>query len=127
MLSEAIARYMQNGGYNRHLRSLRRIYQTQIDAVRGLIGKHFAPGTGAIQPDGGFVLWVELPEPIHPPDSSVRHLRKEWSLCQMPGELYSDDPRFAKSMRIACCQELNESFIRAIEVLGALARQELHG
>ncbi|RII76574.1 PLP-dependent aminotransferase family protein [Pseudomonas monteilii] len=125
LLSEAIARYIQNGGYDRHLRSLRRIYQSQVDAVRGLIGKHFPAGTRATQPDGGFVIWVELPEQIHTTELFRKALLK--NVVFMPGELYSDGPRFTNCMRIACCQDLSEVFIRALKILGDLAWQELNG
>lgn len=65
LLSEAIAQFLENGGYERHLRNLRRLYSMQINHIRSLIAQYFPAGTGASQPTGGFILWLELPDNIN--------------------------------------------------------------
>ncbi|KRP41462.1 hypothetical protein TU75_25935 [Pseudomonas poae] len=92
-------------------------------AVLGLIAKHFPEGTRATQPDGGFVIWVELPEEIHT-TNLFRKARQE-NIIIMPGELYSDGPRFSNCMRIACCQDLSEELVEALATLGELACREI--
>jgi DNA-binding transcriptional MocR family regulator len=58
----AIAEFLQNGGYDHHLRKLRRFYAAQMQRMSEAIVKYFPPGTKATRPSGGMCVWVELPE-----------------------------------------------------------------
>lgn len=61
LLSETLATFLESGGYDHHLRNLRKRYAAQVDEARALIARHFPRGTLATQPAGGFVFWVEFP------------------------------------------------------------------
>lgn len=61
LLSETLATFTESGGYDHHLRNLRKRYAAQVDEARALIARHFPRGTLATQPAGGFVFWVEFP------------------------------------------------------------------
>ena len=58
----AVAEFLTNGGYDHHLRTLRRTYARQTAHVREAIGRHFPAGTRVSRPEGGYILWVEMPE-----------------------------------------------------------------
>src|SRR5205085_12380033 len=58
----AIAEFLSEGGYDRHLRGLRRAYATQIECVSRAVSACFPAGTRVTRPAGGMVLWVELPD-----------------------------------------------------------------
>src|SRR5690606_32812034 len=60
----AIADYLQHGGFDRHLRKLRRTLQQQQAALLQAIAAHFPAGTKVTRPSGGYLLWVELPEQV---------------------------------------------------------------
>ena len=62
LLSETLATFLESGGYDHHLRNLRKRYAAQVDEARALIARHFPRGTLATQPAGGFVFWVEFPQ-----------------------------------------------------------------
>ena len=57
----AIADFVENGGYEHHLRAMRRKLAAQVEQVSAAIAEHFPAGTRVSRPAGGFVLWVELP------------------------------------------------------------------
>ena len=57
----AIADFLENGGYERHLRKLRRAISEQVARVSEAIAVHFPAGTRISRPRGGFLLWVEMP------------------------------------------------------------------
>ncbi len=119
LLSEAIGLFLESGGYDHHLRMLRRLYYEQVAGVRSLIARHFPPGTQATQPDGGFLLWIELPPSM---DSlALFHAALAEKIVFMPGQLYSRGARYRHCFRLSCCQELDERFVQAIERLGQLA------
>ncbi len=57
----ALADYLRHDGYDRHLRRLRRFYRQQARLMRAMIERFFPAGTRTSDPQGGYVLWVELP------------------------------------------------------------------
>jgi DNA-binding transcriptional MocR family regulator len=119
LLSETIGLFLESGGYEHHLRTLRRLYYGQVSAVRGLIERHFPAGTRATQPDGGFLLWIELPRSV---DSlALFHAALAEKIVIIPGVLYSGGARYRHCFRLSCCQDLDERFVQAIERLGQLA------
>src|SRR5260370_15900908 len=59
----ALADFLSSGGYDSHLRRIRRTFEDNIDQMLRTIDKSFPGGTKVTRPAGGFVLWLELPEP----------------------------------------------------------------
>ena len=59
----AIAEFIDSGGYDRHLRTLR-LLAAQVQTYSQAVVKYFPEGTKVSRPAGGYVLWVELPESI---------------------------------------------------------------
>jgi len=57
------AEFLQNGGYDRHLRQLRRAYRDHVRLMSEAVRASFPDGTRLSRPSGGQFLWVELPEP----------------------------------------------------------------
>ncbi|NML29773.1 aminotransferase-like domain-containing protein [Paraburkholderia antibiotica] len=57
----ALADYLRQDGYDRHLRHLRRVYRQQASIMSALVLRFFPVGTRVSTPQGGYVLWVELP------------------------------------------------------------------
>ena len=120
LLSEAVGQFLANGGYDHHLRTLRRRYAQQVDTVRGLIARHFPAGTRATQPTGGFLLWLELPQGVD--TLALFHAALAERIVIMPGSLYSSSARYAHCLRISCCHEMNARFSNALIRLGELAK-----
>ena len=60
----AIAEFLESGGYDRHLRKMKKGFAHQIEIVTAGIGHHFPKGTKVTRPKGGFLLWVELPQRV---------------------------------------------------------------
>ena len=53
----AVAAFFANGGYDRHLRMLRRAYQQQMNQMLQAILDYFPAETRVTHPQGGHVLW----------------------------------------------------------------------
>lgn len=122
LLSEAIAQILRSGGYDRHLRSLRRHSYEQMTTIRGLVARHFPPGTKATLPSGGFLLWIELPAPIDSFALFIAALKHK--IIVVPGQIYSRQGRYQHYLRISCCQEIDDRMIEAFQTLGRLALQQ---
>ena len=60
----ALADYLRQNGYDHHLRRLRRFYRQQARLMSAAVLRFFPAGTRISNPQGGYVLWVELPERV---------------------------------------------------------------
>ena len=93
---------------------------TQVARYRDAICRYFPSGARISEPQGGFVLWVELPAP---PGSDVILQRKalERRIAIAPGSIFSARERFSNAIRINCGAPLDERIDRALKTLGQLA------
>ncbi|AYD67078.1 PLP-dependent aminotransferase family protein [Achromobacter sp. B7] len=117
----AIAEYLEQGGYDRHLRRLRQTLQTQQDRMADAIAQEFPAGTRVTRPQGGFFLWVELPAAV---DALALHrdaLARGISVA--PGPIFSASSQFASALRLNYGHPWDAAHEDAIRVLGELARQ----
>ncbi|MFX8657074.1 hypothetical protein ABTM30_19510, partial [Acinetobacter baumannii] len=57
-----IAEFIKTGGYEHHLRKLRGLFHTQTRRMAAAIERYFPEGTQFVTPQGGALLWVELPQ-----------------------------------------------------------------
>jgi DNA-binding transcriptional MocR family regulator len=117
----AIAAYLDSGGYEQHLRRLRRAFASQVTDARAAVVRHFPPGTRVSNPTGGFLLWVELPEGSR---SAIELQRAalERGISIAPGPIFSARGSFARCVRLSCGYPWSDRFERAIATLGRLAR-----
>jgi len=80
----AFADFLSSGGYDNHLRRLRRVFEDTIDQMLRAIDKSFPEGTKVTQPAGGFVLWLELPKSVDCRALFDKALDK--GICFAPGQ-----------------------------------------
>ncbi|WP_024301835.1 PLP-dependent aminotransferase family protein [Pseudogulbenkiania sp. MAI-1] len=121
VLSETLGLFLESGGYDHHLRALKRRYAVHVDKVRSLIADHFPAGTRATRPSGGFLLWVELPEQCD--TVALFHAAITERISISPGPLYSPSGRYRNALRLSCCQPLDERYLTALARVGELATQ----
>lgn len=116
---EALVSYLQQGGYDRHLRRLRdTLAAGQASALR-LIARHFPKGTRTTRPDGGYFLWVEMPNGV---DALRLHrLALSQRISIAPGHLFSADRRFTNCLRLNHGHPGDPRFAQAMKTLGQLA------
>lgn len=117
----AVADYIENGGYEHHLRTMRRKLAAQVEQVSAAIAEHFPAGTRVSRPAGGFVLWVELPPGTSALELHARALAHRISVA--PGPIFSAKPRFANFIRISCGYPWSDLLAHAVRTLGQLARE----
>lgn len=96
----AIAEFLRSGQYNRHLVRLRKAFRSQVEKARFMIARLFPPGTRISDPQGGFVLWVELPRNID--GFCVYSEALEHQIGITPGMLFSATRKFKNYIRINC-------------------------
>ena len=119
----AIADYLSQGGYDTHLRRLRRVYAGQVDRLRGLIDDAFPSGTRATEPTGGFLVWVELPSGCDANRLCDDALSR--GLTITPGSLFSPSGRHERHIRLSGCYNFSDRHVHALMTLGELAQAQL--
>lgn len=113
------ARYLESTAYDRHLRGLRRAYEKQVLQMTEAVMRYFPDGTRMSQPQGGFVLWVELPAGI---DSTVLFENAvNAGIAFVPGDLFSASDHYRNCLRLNCGNPWSPRFEEAVKRLGALA------
>lgn len=108
----AIAEFLENDGYDHHLRRVRRTLIQQVSLMRSAVERFFPEGTKMTNPAGGYLLWVELP---HSMDSMrlYRHAIDN-GITIGPGCMFSRSSQYANAFR------LNYSYAWSPEIEGSI-------
>lgn len=115
----AIAAYLDRGGYDRHLRRLRAVLVRYRAMAMEAVRTHFPVGTSMSVPQGGYFLWLEMPESV---DASRLHaLARERGISLAPGSLFSSASRSAHCLRLNYGHAGDPRFARAMQTVGQLA------
>ncbi|MBK7673292.1 MAG: PLP-dependent aminotransferase family protein [Candidatus Accumulibacter sp.] len=113
-----LAEYLESGACQRHLHGLRRSYERQVAAMRAAVARHFPVATRITEPQGGFVLWVELPEEV---DTTALHDRAITAgVSYVPGELFSASGMYRNCLRLNCGNPHTPDIEDAVRRLGKL-------
>lgn len=124
LLSDTLGLFLENGGYDLHLRHLRRLYRRQLDRIRACIATSFPEGTRVSNPQAGFILWLELPEGCD--TLALFHAALDEHILCMPGLICSGNKAYNHCLRLAVCFDLTDRYRAAIRRLGQLAGLHLH-
>ena len=119
----AMAAFLQSGGYDSHLRRLRRSFADHIDRMIRTIDRTFPAGTRVTRPEGGFVLWLELPA-----GCDCRELFQdalEQGICFAPGDMFSASNRYTNCIRLSCGEAWNSRIERSLATLADLVHRHL--
>ncbi|MES2708139.1 MAG: PLP-dependent aminotransferase family protein [Verrucomicrobiota bacterium] len=116
----AVAEFLKHGGYDRHLRSLRQAYRSQMEHMREAVAAGFPPGIGLSRPQGNLVLWCELPARVDSIELFQRARAAGISIA--PGPLFAAcDTGFRNFIRINCGHPWSPAIERSVAILGHLA------
>jgi DNA-binding transcriptional MocR family regulator len=119
----ALAGFLSSGGYDSHLRRLRRTFRNNIEQMTRAIDRTFPPATRVTRPAGGFVLWLELPRPFNSRELFDAALQR--GICFAPGEVFSATGRYGNCLRLSCGYDWDSRMEKAIATLGEMATAAL--
>ena len=118
-----LARYLERGGFDRHLRHLRRTLAAQQEQYIALVARSFPPGTRVTRPAGGYFLWIELPA-----GGDALLLQRQASrlgISIAPGPMFSASRGFGHCLRLNCGHPLEPRIDAALATLGRIAEQQM--
>lgn len=113
-----LARYYASGGYDRYLRGIRALLASNAKSFIDAIGRHFPPGTCVTRPDGGLVIWVELPRSVDGAELFKTALASRIGIA--PGIVFSAKADYRNYIRLGCGLPWSATIERALEKLGRL-------
>jgi DNA-binding transcriptional MocR family regulator len=116
----AIADYLLHGGYDTHLRRLRRLLAQRQSAMHQAIAQYFPPTVKISQPDGGYFLWLELEPGLSSMELYRRALAQGVSIA--PGRMFTTGDHFNHCFRLNASFEWGDKLEEAIKVLAELIR-----
>jgi DNA-binding transcriptional MocR family regulator len=114
----AAAEYLESGGHDRHLRTIRKAYRERRDRFLELAQRLLPEGCRVTSPDGGFIAWVELP---HGTDAmALYHLAMQRGVSIAPGPLFSPSGRYRQFVRLNFGQVGFEAMAKGLATLREL-------
>lgn len=94
----ALAKYLQKGGYDKHLRNLRHtLLVNQIKFIEA-IERYFPEGTCLTTPQGGYFLWVKLPDGVNALE--IHRIALANGISIAPGPIFSAQRGFTEYIRL---------------------------
>ncbi len=122
LLQMAIAEFLQAGGYDRHLRTLRRALAGQMQRMRETLSQVLPEGTRITRPEGGTLLWVQMPDGV---DALALHAEAlERGIAIAPGPIFSaTGTGYPSCIRINTGMADDERIHAALRTLGEIAQK----
>lgn len=119
----AVAHFLEQGGYDRYLRTARQRYRDANERMRAAVGRYFPEGTAVSRPQGGFVVWVQLPG--HASGTEVYQRAREEDINVAPGRMFSTTDKYENCLRINSANPWTDRIEKAIQRLGVLATEAM--
>lgn len=125
-LQAALAELVSSGAYDRHLTKLRRELRARRDALLEALERYMPDGTSWTRPEGGYQLWVELPDA--PFELDTRDLLADAARAGVtfhPGASFLPDHSASRGLRLTVAQADVAAIGRGIEALGRVVCERL--
>lgn len=122
IMQEAIANFFESGRYENHLRKLRdTLHKNSLRLYNSLID-HLPEGTRISQPQGGFMLWVQLPEEY---DTALWYDRLlEQGIRIAPGRMFTLQNQYNSCMRLSFGLLWTEKVENAVQKMGEMLKNK---
>ena len=114
-----LARYLESGAYDRNVRKLRHAYRQQVERMADAVSRHFPEGTRITRPQGGVVLWLELPGRVD--TNPLFERAAEENIACVPGDLFSPSGLYRNCLRLNCGNPWTPAIEAGVRRLGELA------
>jgi len=114
----AVAELLESGQYERHLRRVRSEYEQAVARMTEAIIHYFPEGTKITRPQGGFVIWLELPGDID--TFALAHKALTQGISIAPGPIFSASQKYRSFIRLSCACVWDKRIERALATLAGL-------
>jgi DNA-binding transcriptional MocR family regulator len=120
-LQAALAEFVESGAYRRHLTQLRRVLRARRDVMLEALEEHLPEGSRWTHPEGGYQVWVELPEGVDThellPDAVSA------GVLFAPGYQFNHDGRASRGLRLTFAMADEAEVRRGVAALARAIRE----
>ncbi|MEJ7647509.1 MAG: PLP-dependent aminotransferase family protein [Nakamurella sp.] len=113
-----IARYLSNFDWQSQIKTYRQLYAERRDAMLGALEAHMPEGTTWTHPDGGFYVWVTLPEGFDTAAMLPRAVTAR--VAYVPGTAFYADGFGTRQMRLSYCYPTPERIVEGVRRLAGV-------
>lgn len=123
LFQEVVADFMEHGRYDLHLRTFRsKLYSNCLQYQR-TIEEYFPDNTKISQPQGGFMLWLELDKRIDTAQLYDTAIQQQISFA--PGRMFTLQDQYNNCMRLNYALEWNDKLHFDLKKLGQIVKNAL--
>lgn len=123
LYQEVIADFLEHGRYDHHLRTIRTKLYTSCLKFQRAIEDYFPHNTKISQPQGGFMLWLELDKKID--TAKLFDIAIKQKISFAPGRMFSLHNQYNNCMRLNYGQEWNEDIDFDLKRLGNIVKSAM--
>ncbi|MBV8466402.1 MAG: PLP-dependent aminotransferase family protein [Burkholderiales bacterium] len=123
IMQATLARFLESGAYEQHLRKLRKLCSEQLCRVSDGLARYFPEGTRWTRPRGGYLCWVELPNGVDTMRLLEDAVQEDISFA--PGSLFSARRAYRNYLRLCCGEPWSPQVDGALRRLGELAKRHV--
>ena len=111
-----LTEFMASGDYDRHLKTLRPVLQSNAERMSALVTQFFPAETRTSKPVGGSVLWLELPQAVDADQLFDEALKA--GISTAPGKIFSPCARYRNFVRLSFGHPWSDQVEKSMEWLG---------
>ena len=119
----AVAAYLDRFDWRAQIVAFRSMYAARRDAMFAGLTDHMPPGTTWTVPNGGFFVWVTLPEGLDSQALLARAVSER--VAYVPGTAFYADGFGSRNMRLSYCFPTAERIYEGTRRLGKVIADEL--
>lgn len=119
-VQKGITHFLQEGGFDRHLRLRRQQLKQQYQQLLELIPNCLPQAISCSQPQGGLSLWVEFAPNID--TLELYHQALEQGVIITPGRLFTAQERYRNAIRLSFSAPWTEARVDALCTFGKLVK-----
>jgi 2-aminoadipate transaminase len=124
MLSQMIvSRYLTTHDWKGQIKSFQLMYRERRDALLSALEQHMPAGCTWTKPDGGFFVWMTVPEGIDAKAMQPRAVTAR--VAYVPGTGFYSDGFGSRQMRLSFCYPTPERIREGVRRLAVVLEQEL--
>jgi DNA-binding transcriptional MocR family regulator len=119
----AIVEYLTNDGWDQHLRRVRQTLAQRADIMISAVRRFFPAETKLSRPQGGYLLWLELPKQVD--TMKVYHAALDHKITIAPGRMYSNSNLYSSCLRLNYSYAWTPEVERAVKTLGHIVDAQM--
>ncbi len=118
-----VTAYLTEYDWRGHLRSMRSLYQERCDAMLSALAEELPDGVHWTTPDGGFFVWVTLPEGID--TYPLLYKAIDAGVVFIPGAAFTPSDEPSNKLRLAFSAVAPEDIVEGVRRLAPILREAM--